>query len=118
MADRNGYVHRRFIFPVGKDEALQHYIGCFLPLALAWRYINKNSTKNSYCLCSDLPGSGWLTGMGGRSLAVYFFHGHGLSAATLLQAASCSRHWLGASTIKTALKIPTVCVQISQGLDG
>jgi hypothetical protein len=56
--------------------------------------------------------------MGGQSPAVYFPSGHGLGAATLQQVTSCRWHWLGATTRKTALKIPTVCFQISQGLDG
>jgi hypothetical protein len=89
--------------------------GPILPQTWAWRY--NNSTKNSYCFCSDLPGPGWLAGMGGRSPLVHLPRRHGLGAATLQRATSCRRHWLCATKIKTALKFLPVCVQISQGLN-
>ncbi len=102
MADRNGWT---FTGVLSSQSALTRRCnvtaGRFLPQTLAWRYINNNSTKNSYFLCSDLPGPGRLAGMGGHSLAVYFSHGHGQGAAILQRA----RHWLGATIIIITLKI-------------
>jgi hypothetical protein len=37
--------HRRYIFPADMDDALQHYRGPILPLALAWRYNSIISNK-------------------------------------------------------------------------
>jgi hypothetical protein len=105
-------IHRRFIFSVGITA------GLLLPQTLAWRYNNNNCNTKSWCLCLDLPGPGRLAGMGGRSPAIHLPGGHGRGVATLQQAASCSRLLLGATTIVTALKIPSIFVQISQGLDG
>ncbi len=77
-----------------------------LPLALAWSYNNNNSTKNSYCLCSDLPGTEWLSGMAGRLPVAYFTVGRDQArqhySGPLLAADN------GAKTIIIALKIPTV----------
>jgi hypothetical protein len=109
--------HRQYIFPAGMDEALHYYSGRCLLLALAWRLNNCNSTKIP-TVCVQIWGPEWLTGMDGQSPAVYFSSRHGHRIATLERSSYCRRHWLGATTIITALKIPTVCVQISQSLEG
>jgi hypothetical protein len=77
MANPISGSYQLFICPVGIDEAVQHTEGRFLPLALAWRYNNNYSTKDSSCLCSNLPGPGWLDKMGSLSPAVNFSHEHG-----------------------------------------
>ncbi len=119
MADRNGWTFTGGLFSqLAGTRRCKITVGRFLPQILAWRYNNNNCNTKSCSLCSDLPGPGWLAWMGGRTLQVHLPGRHGRRTTTLQRAPSCPWHWLCAKTIKTALKISTVCVQISQGLDG
>jgi hypothetical protein len=72
--------HRQYIFPADMDDALQHYRGP----SCRWHWLGAttNSTKNSYCFCSDLSGPGRLAGVGGRTSPVHLPGGHGRGATT------------------------------------
>ncbi len=83
MADQNGWTFIDGLFSQWTWTRRSNIAaGHFLPQTLAWRYNNKNSTKNSHCLCSDLPGPGRLTRMSRCSPAVNFSHEHEWGAAT------------------------------------